>query len=105
MHKTIRISNRSNHSGLLYLGGHGETIPSRRAGAVSRRVFEAHGTPAQEAQTVARLLVQADLMGLPSHGILRVLQYVEDICRGVIVPGAPVLVRESARESGVEVEA
>ena len=44
-------------------------------------VFEAHGTPAQEAQTVARLLVQADLMGLPSHGILRVSQYVEDRVR------------------------
>ncbi len=29
-------------------------------------IFEAHGTPFQEAQTVARLLVQADLMGLPS---------------------------------------
>jgi uncharacterized oxidoreductase len=59
-------------------------------------IFEAHGTPAQEAQTVARLLVQADLMGLPSHGVLRVPQYVEDIRRGAIVPGAPVLVREGA---------
>ena len=59
-------------------------------------VFEAHGTPAQEAQTVARLLVQADLMGLPSHGVLRVPQYVEDIRRGAIVPGAEVLVREGA---------
>ncbi|MYF92363.1 MAG: Ldh family oxidoreductase [Gemmatimonadetes bacterium] len=59
-------------------------------------VFEAHGTPAQEAQTVAHLLVQADLMGLPSHGVLRVSQYVEDIRRGAIVPGASVLVRGAA---------
>ena len=59
-------------------------------------IFETHGTPAQEAQTVARLLVQADLMGLPSHGVLRIQQYVEDIRRGAIVPGAEVLVREGA---------
>ena len=70
--------------------------------AVSSHVFEAHGTPFQEAQTVARLLVQADLMGLPSHGVLRVSQYVEDIRRGVIVPGVKVLVREGAAATGAK---
>ena len=52
-------------------------------------VFQAHGSPPSEAALVARLLVQAEAMGLPSHGLLRVPQYVGDIGRGHIVPGAP----------------
>lgn len=55
-------------------------------------VFEAHGSPSSEAGHVARLLIQAEAMGLPSHGLLRVPQYVGDICRGLIAPGAPIKV-------------
>ena len=54
-----------------------------------RAIFQAHGSPPSEAALVARLLVQAEAMGLPSHGLLRVPQYVDDIGRGFIVPGAP----------------
>ena len=53
-------------------------------------IFQAHGSPSSEAGHVARLLVQAEAMGLSSHGLLRVPQYVGDIGRGLIVPGAPV---------------
>ena len=56
-------------------------------------IFQAHGSPPSEAGHVARLLVQAEAMGLPSHGLLRVPQYVDDIGRGLIVPGAAVRVR------------
>lgn len=57
-------------------------------------IFQHHGTPAEDARTVARLLVEADLMGLHSHGTLRVPQYVGDIRVGTIVPGAPLQVSE-----------
>ncbi|NKB68915.1 MAG: hypothetical protein GKR89_17755 [Candidatus Latescibacteria bacterium] len=67
-------------------------------------VFQAYGAPGHEADHVAQLLVQADLMGLPSHGLLRLPQYVGDMGRGVIVPGAELLVRP-ASPTGVQVDA
>ena len=61
---------------------------------LSAAIFRAHGTPSDDAHTVAHLLVEADLMGLHSHGILRVPQYVGDIRQGTIVPGAALRVTE-----------
>ena len=61
---------------------------------LSTAIFQHHGTPADDARTVARLLVEADLMGLHSHGILRVPQYVGDIRQGTIVPGTELRVTE-----------
>jgi uncharacterized oxidoreductase len=57
-------------------------------------IFQKHGTPPDDARTVARLLVEADLMGLHSHGTLRVPQYVGDIRQGTIAPGAALKVTE-----------
>lgn len=57
-------------------------------------IFQKHGAPAEDARIVARLLVEADLMGLHSHGVLRVPQYVGDIRQGTIVPGAALQVVE-----------
>jgi len=54
-------------------------------------IFQRLDTPAAEARLVAELLVKADLMGLASHGVLRLPQYLKDIRAGVIVPGAEVL--------------
>ena len=67
-------------------------------------IFQAHDTPPAEAEHVSELLVQADLMGLPSHGLLRVPQYVGDIGRGVIVPGAKMTVRQPS-PTAVQVDA
>jgi uncharacterized oxidoreductase len=44
--------------------------------------------PPEEAQIVAEHLVDAEACGLPSHGALRVPQYVQAIAAGQIVPGA-----------------
>jgi hydroxycarboxylate dehydrogenase B len=44
--------------------------------------------PAEEARIVAEHLVDAEACGLPSHGALRVPQYVQAIADGQIVPGA-----------------
>lgn len=52
------------------------------------KIFAARGTSADDAKLLAELIVKANLRGLDSHGILRVPQYVGDIEKGSIVPGA-----------------
>ena len=51
-------------------------------------VLEAEGVPADDARLVARCLVQAELWGHPSHGMLRLGWYVARIRSGVVDPAA-----------------
>ena len=61
------------------------------------RVFEALGAPTEDADTVASHLVDANLKGHDSHGVIRAAQYVERTREGRIVPGAGIeVVRETA---------
>jgi uncharacterized oxidoreductase len=53
----------------------------------TQAIFEAAGASPDEARTVSGMLVDADLMGLSSHGVQRVAQYVNDIKQGAIRPG------------------
>ena len=53
-----------------------------------QRIFEAHDVPAAVAQRVARSLVLSNLKGHDSHGIFRVIQYVDWLSRGWINPRA-----------------
>lgn len=57
-------------------------------------LFVTSGAPVAEGRTVAEALVRADMMGLPSHGVLRIIQYIQDIRRGSIVPGAELLIED-----------
>ncbi len=59
---------------------------------LAARIFEVAGAPAQEARNVSDMLIDAELMGLSSHGLQRVPQYIEDIRLGATVPGAEVIV-------------
>lgn len=59
---------------------------------VGRHLFMACGAPDHEAAIVAEELVEASLMGLDSHGVIRFSQYVEDALRGKIRPGAPLTI-------------
>lgn len=61
------------------------------------RIFEATGAPPSEARIVAEHLVEANLKGHDSHGVIRVESYVLGAKNGTIVPGAPTEVdRETA---------
>src|SRR5438876_5477347 len=61
-----------------------------------REVFQACGVPPGEATIVADHLVAANLRGVDSHGVIRVVQYVDEIRDGQIIPGAPItLVKET----------
>ena len=66
-------------------------------------VLVAYGTGTQDARVVSDHLVDAELAGVKSHGLLRVPQYVDEILGGQIDPGAsPTLVRRDAARVEVE---
>jgi uncharacterized oxidoreductase len=65
------------------------TLAAETLEAFTRSLFEAAGLPTDEAATVAHSLVEANLRGHDSHGVVRIRQYTESIAAGRLVPGAP----------------
>jgi uncharacterized oxidoreductase len=60
-------------------------------------LFQAAGVPKDEAGRVARSLVDANLCGHDSHGVIRVVQYIDAIGDGRLKPGAPFqVIKETA---------
>ena len=59
---------------------------------VSAAILAACAAPDADAVLVAKELVEANLMGIDSHGVIRIPQYVEAVRRNEIVPGAPVCI-------------
>lgn len=55
---------------------------------IAADLLEAAGSPRDEAETVARHCVEANLAGHDSHGIIQIPSYVDRIGKGHIVPGA-----------------
>lgn len=49
-------------------------------------IFKAYGATNDNAQVVVEHLIAADLAGIPSHGLIRVPQYVDEILNGEIKP-------------------
>ena len=68
---------------------------------IGSTLFEAVGAPKVEAAFVAGELVTSSLMGVDSHGILRIPEYVELVSKGVVVPGAQITVRETSSTTAV----
>jgi hydroxycarboxylate dehydrogenase B len=56
---------------------------------VGVRIFAGCGSPPQEAAVVADDLVESNLLGYDSHGIIRCETYVEFVVTGKVKPGAP----------------
>jgi len=52
------------------------------------RILQATGAPAETARIVASALVEANLKGHDSHGVLRIPQYVDRVHKGQIRPAA-----------------
>lgn len=60
----------------------------------ARSLCEAGGVPVDEADTVARSLVDANLAGHDSHGVIRIVQYLGAVADGRLQPGAPFTVEK-----------
>lgn len=67
----------------------------------SSQVFEAAGAPPNEAAAVAGHLVTASVLGYDTHGVMRIPQYLEDVRKGTIRPGAPVTVVQETGATAV----
>ena len=64
--------------------------------SLGRRLLEGAGVPAATAARVSDSLVESNLMGHDSHGIIRLLEYLDSIAKGRIDPHAEVeLVKET----------
>lgn len=56
------------------------------------RLWTALGVPEADAETVSAALVEANLCGHDSHGVIRLQQWIEHLQDGRLSPGAPVTV-------------
>jgi uncharacterized oxidoreductase len=71
------------------------TIPAADLRVLMRELLEAAGTPLDVASLVGDSLVDANLAGHDSHGVMRVLRYLDMVDEGAVIPGAaPEIVRE-----------
>lgn len=53
---------------------------------ITKKLFLKAGASEKEAEIVAEELIEASLMGLDSHGVMRIAQYLEQIKEGLIKP-------------------
>jgi LDH2 family malate/lactate/ureidoglycolate dehydrogenase len=66
-------------------------------------VLRAVKSPEDEAEVVADSLVKANLRGIDSHGVIRLINYVKRVENGTIVPGARfTIIREAASTALVD---
>jgi uncharacterized oxidoreductase len=65
-------------------------LDARRTTSGVAAVFEALGAPPADALLVSEELVRAERMGIRSHGLIRAVQYVNDIRDGRVRVGAPI---------------
>ncbi len=76
-------------------------IPHQQLRPLATQLFAAAGAPLSEAGIVADHLVEASLRGLDSHGIIRVLFYLDEIAKGRLKPNAPVTVERDRPTTAV----
>src|ERR1035437_8459434 len=79
------------------------TISAERLRDVTSKVFEAAATPADVAEDMANILVESNLVGHDSHGIIRIPVYVKSIKDGTLDPKArPEVIAETSGSALVD---
>ncbi len=79
------------------------TVMADRLTEIADNLLQGAGTPADEAATVARHVIGANLAGHDSHGIIQIPTYIDRVDRKDIVPGAEWrVVRESPTTSVID---
>jgi LDH2 family malate/lactate/ureidoglycolate dehydrogenase len=63
-----------------------DRLPAPELHAFTKKAFTAVGVPANDASTIAELMIEADLQGADGHGIFRLPQYVRRIQAGGVNP-------------------
>src|ERR1700761_6968228 len=71
-------------------------VTAERLTDIANALLQAAGASAEEAATIARYNIGANLVGHDSHGIILIPQYIDRIKAGHIVPGAPFDVKEQS---------
>ena len=69
-------------------------VPADRLVEIANALLQAAGASAEEAATIARYNIGANLVGHDLHGIILIPTYIERIKVGHIVPGAPWTITE-----------
>ena len=64
-------------------------VSAERLMEIANALLEAAGASTEEAATIARYNIGANLVGHDSHGIILIPTYIDRIKAGHIVPGAP----------------
>ena len=64
------------------------TCSANRLRELTAGLFEAVGTPTDTSAFIANSLVAANLAGHDSHGVIRILQYIEVVESGALDPTA-----------------
>ena len=72
------------------------TVAAAPLRALVADIFAAAGCGADEAERIARYLVTADLVGHPSHGVIRVPRYLDGMERGSVRPGRKIEILRDA---------
>ncbi len=65
------------------------TVPAAKLVDLTAAIMEGSGSQAGEARTIARRLVDSNLVGHDSHGVLRVGKYLEWVRTGWLKPNTP----------------
>ena len=80
----------------LTLSGNRTSVPAAEAIALLSAIFRALGTSEQCAQQIAEHLTDTSLCGMESHGIMRTLQYAEQMRNGYMTADAePEIIRRN----------
>lgn len=77
------------------------TFTAERLTNIAIDVFKAVGVSETEARIVSGHLVDANLAGVDSHGVIRISQYVRNIQAGKIVPGLPIEVTQETSSTAL----
>src|SRR5439155_14945753 len=71
-------------------------MTAERLRDVTRRIFGAAGTPPDLAANMADILVESNLVGHDSHGVIRIPAYIKQIKEGSLIPDArPEVIEET----------
>lgn len=76
-------------------------IPVTQLRAISINIFTAIGLKADKAQTIANLLIESNLAGHDSHGVLRLPQYVLSIQSKTIDPDVEIEIVSETPSSAI----